>query len=805
VLSYVNVFQPLAWQAHFAMSSLDIKLLRDFKRLWAQALAIALVIAGGVAALVLAVGAFRSLDETRTAYYERHRFADVFANVRRAPNTLVERIAEIPGVAAVETRIAKLALLDIPDLSEPATGQFVSLPQSGGPTLNQLYLRIGRTPEPGKAGEVVVNESFAEAHTFRPGSRFSAILNGRKRPLVIVGIALSPEFVYAIGPGDIMPDDRRFGIIWMSERALASIYDLEGAFSSVSLKLLPDASEREVIRRLDALLDRYGGLAAYSRKDQTSHAFLNHSLDMLGNMSRTLPPIFLLVAAFLVNLTLTRLVALEREQIGLLKALGYGNVAIAGHYLKLVIVIAAIGIVIGAAAGTGLGSYVTRLYGDYFRFPFLVFLRSPDLYLVAGLLSVAAAVAGTARALREIVCLAPAVAMQPPAPARFRRLLPATVPVRSVLSQPTVMMLRSLGRHPMRAALTMLGMAASTGILVVSLYIDDSMETLIDLKYFRAERQDATVSFVDKRPGSAVFEMKRVPGVLAVEPSREVPVRIRREHVERRVMLSGRTPDADLRRIIDVNARPFELPQQGVALSDWLAGMLNVDVGDMVEIDLLEGRQRALSLPVAARMEDFFGISAVMDGNALARLMYEAPAVDSVHLSVDENRLDALYAALKGMPTVSGIALQRVSLANFREAVVVIVATMAGIYVGLAAIIAFGVVYNSARIALSERARELASLRVLGFTQNEVFRILLLELALLSLLAQPPGWAIGYVLSWRLKNVMDSDVMRSPLIVENSSYALASAIVIGAAILSALIVRQRIGRLDLVAVLKTRD
>ena len=296
------------------------------------------------------------------------------------------QIAEIPGVAAVDARIAKLALLDIPNFREPATGQFISLPDIGEPALNRLYMRVGRMPEPGASAEVVVNESFANAHGFAPGSRFSAILNGRKRELVIVGIALSPEFIYAIGPGDIMPDDRRFGVIWMSEKTLASAYDLDGAFSSVNLKLLRDASERDVIQRLDALLDRYGGRAAYGRKDQTSHAWLDHELDMLNNMSRTLPPIFLLVAAFLVNLTLSRLVALEREQIGLLKALGYGNATIAFHYLKFVIVLTAIGIVIGSAAGTWLGSYVTRLFGDFFHFPFLIFIKSPDLYAVAAAL-----------------------------------------------------------------------------------------------------------------------------------------------------------------------------------------------------------------------------------------------------------------------------------------------------------------------------------------------------------------------------------------------------------------------------------
>jgi putative ABC transport system permease protein len=787
------------------MRTLDIKLFRDLVRLWAQALAIAFVIAGGVATLILAVGSYRSLDDTRAAYYERYRFADVFAAARRAPRTLVDQIAEIPAVAGVDARIVKLALLDIPNYSEPATGQVISLPEIGEPTLNRLYMRAGRAPEPGRADEAVINEGFAKAHGFTPGSRFSAILNGRKRELMVVGIALSPEFIYAVGPGDIMPDDRRFGIIWMSERALASAYDLDDAFSFVAVKLLRGASERDVIMRLDAILDSYGGRAAYGRKDQTSHAWLDHELDMLSNMSRTLPPIFLLVSAFLVNLTLTRLVALEREQIGLLKALGYRNASIVTHYLKFVMVIAAIGIVIGAAVGTWLGMHVTNLFGDFFHFPFLVFTRSPDLYVVAAALSLIAAAIGALRALRDVVRLAPAVAMQPPAPPSFRRLLPADLTLDKFVSQPTLMMLRNIMRHPVRSSFTMLGMALATAILVVSLFTRDTMEELIDATFFLADRQDATVSFVEKRPQDVVMQIARLPGVLAAEPSREVPVRIRRGTVERRIVISGRSRNADLNRIIDADLRPVVLPDTGLALSGMLAQVLGVELGQSVEIDLLEGTPRTVSLPVAVLVEDYFGLRGMMDADALARLMREAPVVNSVNVSLDESMGELFYSAVKGMPVASGLALQRVSLANFREAIALLITTMAGIYTGLAAVIAFGVVYNSARISLSERARELASLRVLGFTQGEVLRILLLELALLTLLAQPPGWVMGYGLAWIMQSNLAGELMRVRLVVEQPTYVFASAIVIAAAVLSALVLRRRINKLDLVTVLKTRD
>jgi putative ABC transport system permease protein len=787
------------------MRALDIKLVRDLRRLWAQALAIVLVVAGGAAALVAVVGAIRSLEETRDIYYERYRFADVFAQVKRAPNGLIDQIRAIPGVAFVDARIARLALLDLPDSRAPVTAQFISLPDGSEQHLNRIYLRSGRTPEPGRAEEVVVYEAFATAHDMELGSRFSAILNGRKRELVVVGTALSPEFIYTIGPGETITDNRRFGIVWMSEKALASVYNLDGAFSSVTLKLLRGASEPEVIKRLDALLDPYGGQAAYGRKDLPSHAWGEHGLDMLRNMSRTMPTIFLVVAAFLFNQWLGRMIALEREQIGLLKALGYRNLTIAWHYMKFVIVIVALGTIIGSVAGTWLGAFITRMYGGLIHFPFLVFIKNPDVYVLGGLLSLLAGIAGAVRALRSIAVLPPAVAMQPPAPPRFRRILPARFALSRLVSQPTMIMLRNLSHHPLRAAFTMLGMALATAIIIVSLFLKDTVDDLINVTYFIADRHDAAVSFVDKRPQDVVEQIAHLPGVLSVEPYREVPVRIRYGSIERRIIMSGRPRDADLRRIIDDNLHAVALPENGLAVSAWLAQILGVRIGDLVEVDLLEGQRRTVSLPVSALVEDFFGIQGMMELESLNRLMREGPTVSSVSFTLDANSADQLYDAVKLMPAVAGMGIRRLSLVNYRTLLAPLQTNMAMIYAGFAVIIAFGVVYSSARISLSERARELASLRVLGFGRGEVLYILLIELGLLTLLAQPIGWAGGYLLSWLLRVQVSGEVMRGRLIVEHASYAFASGIVLLAALLSALVVRERINRLDLVAVLKTRD
>ena len=790
------------------MSVLDRKLLRDLWRLKAQVFAIALVMAAGVMTLVLGLGTYQSLDETRTAYYERQRFADVFAVARRAPERLRAEIAEIPGVAAVETRIVDAAVLDIEGMVEPASAQLVSLPDDGAPALNSLYMRSGRTPDPAHPDEVVVNEAFAKAHGFDLGARFPAVINGRQRTLEIVGIALSPEFIYTIAPGALMPDDRRFAILWMSRRALEAAFDLDGAFSALSVKLLVGASEETVIAEIDAALDRYGGRGAHGRKDQQSHAFLDAEIDQLRAMSAVLPPIFLFVAAFLVNMTLTRLVALEREQIGLMKALGHSSAGVAWHYVKFVMAIGAIGIVIGVGTGTWLGRGLAELYSQFFNFPFLIFRIDAGIYVIAAGVTALAAMAGAIRAVWGVARLSPAVAMQPAAPTRYRRflggarLLPASL---RRLPQSTVMITRHIARWPLRAALTTLGIAMSVAVLVGTLFMNDTVEKLIDVTFFQSDRQDATINFASERPVSTVSDIARLPGVMTVEPVRALPVRLTMGPISRRLVIEGRTQDADLSRLIDVEGRPVRLPETGIVLTDILARILGARVGDLVEVETLDRRRRSVDVPVTAVVQGYIGLAAYMDIEAVNRLNQEGRLMSGVNVRLDPAAHDALYQRIKAMPTVASISLQSLALETLRKTMAENLLLMTGVFTVLALVIAFGVVYNSARIQLSERARELASLRVLGFTRAEVFWILLAELALLTVLALPVGWLLGYGLAYSMVIGLETELMRVPLVLERATYAWAAIAVLVGATASALLVRRRIDRLDLVEVLKTRE
>lgn len=786
------------------MNPLDIKLVRDFRRLWAQGLAIGLVAAAGVMTLVLGIGAYRALSETQAAYYERYRFAEVFASATRAPQELADEIAEIDGVVAVDTRIQSSAVLDIEGMAEPASGLVLSIPDLGDPRLNGLHYVEGGAPGPFQR-EIAVSGPFAEAHGLHPGDELSAILGGEKMSLRIVGIALSPEYIYSVGDGGILPDNRRFGIVWMPYSDAAAAFDLTGAFNSVSLELSRSAVELEVIERLDDILRPFGGRGSYGRSDQISHAFLSSELTQLEAMSYVLPPIFLAVAAFLVNMTLARLITLEREQIGLLKALGYHSWSIAWHYMKLALAISMLGVVIGWGVGALAGRGMAGLYAEFYKFPFLFFRDRPDVFAISGLAAIAAGALGSLMAVRSVLSLSAAVAMAPPAPLTYRRGMLDRLGLIRALPHALTMAMRNMNRRPLRAVVTVVGITLSTGLLVGGLSTEDSLEYMIDASFFVAERQQASLSFARPIGPAGIESVRRLPGVVAAEPFRGVPVALSHGHIDRRSQLVGMPAHTDLSRIIDVELKPVSMPSGGLVLSEAMAHALGARVGETVEAEILDGRGRVLSLPVVQITQQFLGLGAYMEIGALNRALGEGSLASGAHLAIDDNQTDALYEAVKATPAIAGISLQRRSLEALRETIGENIGLSRAIYVGLAVIIVFGIVYNSMRIQLSERARELASLRVLGFTRTEVSEIFLSELALLTLIAIPLGWVFGYGMAVSIMQASESELFRFPLLIARATYANASVVVLAATAISAYVVQRRVAQLDLVAVLKTRE
>ncbi len=603
----------------------------------------------------------------------------------------------------------------------------------------------------------------------------------------------------------MMPDDTRFAVIWMSEAALAAAFDLAGAFNQALLKLTREAQLASVLNEADRLLGPYGGLGAYGLQDQISNRMISEEISGLRVSAAGVPPVFLAVAAFLLYIVISRLIQAEREQIGLVMAFGYSGREVGVHYLKFTLAIAAGGAIVGCLGGVLSGRALAAYYQNYFKFPFIVFQVDPGTFILGFVVSVLSASAGGALVLRRVFGLTPAVAMRPPAPPDYTRSIGLGRWLKARLDQPSRMVLRNLMRAPGRAAGGIIGIAAGMGLSVASLTVLDAFNVAIDQAFEVIDRSDAMVAFEYPVSDRTLYELQAIDGIIEVEPFRSVPAILRNGLRTYRGSIEGMVAEPRLNRAVAKDMSTIRLRDDGVILGVGLAETLQISPGDNLTIEVREGRRPVLSLPVIGVAETLMGSPAYLELGALNRALKEPNRVSGAFLRLDGAKSTEVYRLIKDMPSVAAVSLK----ADARRALKKVMDEGAGaqrfVMLFITAVITFGIVYNSARIAFAERARDLASLRVIGLTRGEVAFILLAELAIVTLVAIPVGALLGYYLSFLLSAGFSSDLYRIPTMFAPRSYGIAALAIFFAASLSGWLVKRDIDRLDLVSVLKTRE
>jgi putative ABC transport system permease protein len=788
------------------LDPLDRKLLRDLSRMKGQVVAVSLVMACGLAMMIMTRSLILTLESTRSAFYQKNAMADVFATLKRAPLSAAEPLKSLPGVAAVEPRVVLDVTLDLPGLSEPATGHIVSLPEDGGPQkVNRVFLRSGRFPTEDERRGIVLGESFAIENGLKPGDSLVAVINGRRETLEITGIGLSPEFVFEARAGETLPDRKRFSVIWMNYRALAVAYNMDGAFNDVCMDLAPGASPEPVIQETDRLLARYGAGGAYTREDQASAQRLDDELRVLHTLAVAYPLVFLSVAAFMVNAVLSRIVRLQREQIAQMKALGYSSRQVGVHYLKFVFVIGVLGTLLGGIGGRYMGGGLVNLYTEFFRFPSLVFRMDWSALGIALGISLGASVLGVLTVVWQAVKLPPAEAMRPEPPADFKPSVFERLGLTRFFSPTFRMALRNIERRPWQAVFTCCGLALATGLMVLPGAMSDSIDHLLTFQWNSVERQDVAVFLSEPSSKKGLHDLAHLPGVIRAEPIRSVPARLRFGHRNRKLSVTGISRGADLNRLLDDKERPITMPEEGLVMSKKLAEVLGARIGDPVRVEVLDGRRPVVDVPIRGLVEDFAGVAAYMDIRALQRVLKEGDTVNGAYLAVDHLRWDDFMREVKDTPRAAFVMVKRDQLSAFRETTGKSMGILRKLYFTLAVIVAFGVVYNSARIALSERSRELATLRVVGFRMSEVRGVLVGELALLVVLALPFGLLFGRGIALLIMSSFSTETVRLPILINPSTYSIAVLVVVTAAACSFTLVSRMLAKLDLVGVLKARD
>lgn len=784
---------------------LDRKLIRDLSGMKGQMAAITLVMACGLSVSVMIGGLVASLEEAERSYYGTSLFADIFCDLKRAPLWLESAVASLPGVAESEARVKGVINLDVPGMKEPVSGLVLSLPEGRSQRLNLLHLKAGRLPEQGRRDEIAASSGFAAAHGFLPGDELEGTIHGVRRRFMIAGIVMSPEFVYETQSGEMLPDPKRFGVFWMNASGLSGALGLDGAFNSLSVRLSPGAEGEEVMAGIDRLLEPYGGMTAYDKEHHPSARLLKDEIRQLRGFSAAFPAVFLAVASFMAGAVMTRLVKLQRQQIAQLRASGYSARSVRFHYLKFALVPAVAAAALSATLGMWAGSAFVSLYRRFFQLSRLGF--TPDWpALAAGIGAGAASVVlGVWGAASRAASLPPAEGMRPEHPVDFSPSRLERLGIYRLLSPSLRMAVRNMERRPWQAFFTLFGLAVAAAITVLPGAMSDGVDFLMEFQWSLSRRQDAAVSLTEPGGPDAFASLVRLPGVTAAEPFRSVPVLLRAGHKKWRTAVTGLSRKPELNRLLDRDISEILLPPEGLFMSEKLAEILGLTPGDEVLAEVQEGRRPSVRVALSGTVSDYAGVAVYMEIDALRKLLGEEGTVSGAFLSLDSLRRDDFLAGVKETPRIASVSFTAAALDNFRRTTAEMMGLSQAVYYIFSVIISFGVVYNSARIALSERGRDLATLRVLGFTIGEVSGIFISELGLLTLAALGPGLALGRWLAEAVIESAASEVMRFPVVITGRTCALSAAVVVISSAFSFFVARRRIASLDLPGALKSAE
>lgn len=789
------------------MRTLDRKLLRNLFEMKGQALAIILIITCGVAAFVTVMLAYRGLTRSQHHYYAEYRMADLWAPVERAPRAALRELELVPGVRRVEGRIVFEVTVDLPEMAQPVSARILSVPERRRRVLNDLHLVRGRWFERDGTNQVIVAKRFAREHGLDVGDTLAVVMNNRKQKLRIAALALSPEFVYLIrGTGEILPDPKHFTVLWISQTFAEAVFDMEDAVNEVVATLERGASRDEMIEIFDDRLDRYGALGSYARKDQLSHNYLQNEIDGLKGSATMLPLVFLCVAAFVLHTLMDRLVRTQRGQVAVFRAFGYSVADLGAHFLKLALGIGAAGALSGTLLGVWMAKRMVGLYLEFYSFPQLVFDPDPMLLGAGWAMSLGFAALGALGALRALARIEPAEGLRPEAPAVYHRTWIERVGwLWERLGFATRMAMRDVTRNRLRAAVTAAGVALAASIVFVSFYARDAVEVLIDTQFRIVDRQDLKVAFHTETGRAAIYDLRRLDGVVTAEPELAVPVKLHAGPHRKLTAITGLEKGQTLVGLIDRDLVSVPLPDYGLLLSRKLAEILGVRVGDAIEVEVLNGNKPRFFAPVENVVDEYLGAFAYAEIGTLSRWIGEESAMTGARLAADDGMRAELGRELKELPAVASVADKGHMLRMFRATLAASQKIMNTILILFAGVIMFGVIYNTARISLSERSRELASLRVLGFSRGEVGAILAIENVMLTLFALPFGLALGAWFAWLLSVVYETELFRFPFVVRADS-VLWTILLAGAFTLVAnLAVQRRVRSLDLIEALKERD
>jgi len=786
------------------------KLRRDLFQRKGALLALEAIVTVGVGVYVAMAAVYRDLDGARASYYRDCRLADFSVNLKRAPAWAIDEVARLPNVRAVRGRVVLGVRIQLPGRAKPIAGTAISMPGTPRPVLNDILLRSGVWFSGGRAKEAILNEAFARANGLYPGCRIRVVLLDQEHDLLVVGTAMSPEFVYLMpASGGIAPDPEEFGVLYLPEEFTRESCELEGAYNQL-IGLAHDPSRvalDNALRQIEERLDPFGVTDSAPIQEQASARYLADELEGLRINAKILPTLFLGVAALVLNVLMGRLVTQQRSVVGTLKALGYSRGAITRHYMGFGLVVGVLGGLTGVAMGWWFQGWMLAVYGQFYAMPGIAPHLYRDVLATGFAVSIGFALLGTLRGVRYAGRLTPAEAMRPPPPERGGKVLPERI---AVLWRPLPfrwkMVVRAVFRNPFRSSVSVFASVVATALIVSTLCMVDGLDYLMRYEFERVSHQDLTVSLRDPAGIEASPELAGLPTVVATEPELVVVCDLSNGPRRKRVGVTGLPRGGLLHTPLDAAGRPVVPPDQGLVLTRKLAEVLAVRQGDTVRLRPLIARRQEADAVVVAIVDSFLGLSAYADITYLSRLLGEAWSanaflVDSLSGSPDE----ALLSPLKERASVVGIAERSRALTQLHETFGEVMGTWLFLLVLFAGLIAFGSVLNAALVSLNERQREVGTLRVIGYTPGQIVQIFSGESYLLNVLGILLGLAAGIGLTHLISVAYDTELYRFPVVIHPWRLAVSAAWMVGFVSLAQLIVYRLIHKLPWLDVLKVKE
>ncbi len=792
------------------MPVLTRKLRRDIAGNAGVLLTVLAIIAVGTGSFIGLGSAHRILETSRRTYYHAYRFADFWVDVKKAPLSAVESIAKLPGIAEIQSRVIFDVILDVPGVIQPITGRLISTPTRGfNKTINGIHLIRGSGFSDDRDTEIILGEAFAKAHHLNPGDRIGLILNRKRESFTIVGTAISPEYVYMVrGSGDFAPDPEHFGILYVKENYAREVLDFKDACNQIVGQLVP-GRERDVdvlLNRIDRMLEPYGVLATTPRERQASHRFLSDEIHGLEISAVIMPSIFLVVAALVLNIVMSRLADRQRTIIGTLKALGYSDRQVLTHYLSFGVAVGLAGGLAGIGLGILLATTMIEVYKIFFQFPTFVYQFNTSLMFLGIAFSLFFAVAGSAKGVWGVLKLHPAEAMRPRPPesggAVFLERFPG---LWRRLGFRTHIALRSLARNHGRTATSIISSALSSAIVLMTLCMRDSMFFLSDYQFDHVAHSDVDIGMRDEGSLAALWEAKQLPGVDDAEPVLGVVCDMRHGRQSRRVAITGLWPGHRLTTPMRLDLKPIDIPPAGLVLSKKLAEVLQVGAGEHLELTPVRGRRETVKAPIISIVDSYLGMECYADTRYLSRIVGESVAVNSVQLAVNPRKLNDLYRTIKELPNAQGIGVRQTTRQNLRNTFIKTMTFSLTLMIFFSGVIAFGSAVNASLTELADRRRDVSTFRVLGYRPYQIAGIFFRQNAVVFAAALLLAFPIGYSMIVLIASNYNTELFRMPVILWPHTVLLAAAIALVFVLVAQYVVYQQIRKLDWLEGIKVKE